>query len=158
MLCDYYPVLFCIDMVNHVNNRHFSKHLGQKYSYHPKAWIILCMPAANQSLHYNTTQALVVWAHTEWSLQGFRMQCSVVWYLYDSVILNECKSFNARFEDPRSLHTSQFIWSETPYHNQMVIRCIGMKSRCFNWLYQLPWIPYPNPTLQASAMWWLSRS
>ena len=27
--------------------------------------------------------------------------------LYDSVILNECKSFKASFENPRSLHTSQ---------------------------------------------------
>ena len=32
---------------------------------YPKAWIILRMPAANQSLHYNTTQALIVWAHTQ---------------------------------------------------------------------------------------------
>ena len=35
--------------------------------------------------------------------------------LYDSVISNECKLFKARFVDPRSLHTSQLIWLETPY-------------------------------------------
>ena len=31
----------------------------------PKARIILCMPPANQSLHYNTTQALIVWMQTQ---------------------------------------------------------------------------------------------
>ena len=73
------------------------------------------MSAAIQSLHYNTTQALIVWTRTEWSLQGFEMLCSIVWCLYDSVISNECKSFKAKFADPRSLHTSQLIWLETPY-------------------------------------------
>ena len=72
-------------------------------------------PAANQSLDYNTTQALIVWARTEWSLRGFEMQCSIVWYVYDSVILDECKSFKARFVDLWSLHTSQLIWLETLY-------------------------------------------
>ena len=26
---------------------------------------LFCMPAANQSLHYNKSQALIVWAHTQ---------------------------------------------------------------------------------------------
>ena len=26
---------------------------------------LFCMPAANQILHYNTSQALIVWAHTQ---------------------------------------------------------------------------------------------
>ena len=26
---------------------------------------LFCMPAANQSLHYNTSQALIVWARTQ---------------------------------------------------------------------------------------------
>ena len=48
-------------------------------------------------------------AYTEWSLQGFQMQCSIVSFFYDSVILKQCKSFKARFEDPRSLHISQLF-------------------------------------------------
>ena len=56
MLCDYYPVLYYLDITNHVNYLD----ICQKYSCHPKARIILYIPAANQSLHYNTTQALIV--------------------------------------------------------------------------------------------------
>ena len=63
---------------------------------------------------YNTSSDCLS-AYTEWSPQGFQMRCSIVWYLYDSVISNECKSFEARFEYPRSLHNSQLIWLETPY-------------------------------------------
>ena len=48
--------------------------------------------------------------------------------------------------------------SESHYIDEMVIRCIAIKQRCFNWPYQLFRIPYPKPTFQASAMRWLSRS
>ena len=29
MLCDYYTVLYYLDITNHVNQRHLSRHLGQ---------------------------------------------------------------------------------------------------------------------------------
>ena len=48
--------------------------------------------------------------------------------------------------------------SESHYIDQMVIRCISTKLKCFNWPDQLLQIPYPKPTFQASAMWWLSWS
>ena len=44
------------------------------------------------------------------------------------------------------------------YIYQMVIRCIEMKYRCFNWPNQLLRIPYSNPAHQASAMLWVSWS
>ena len=48
--------------------------------------------------------------------------------------------------------------SESHYIDQMVIRCIAIKQRCFNWSYQFFRIPYPKPTFQTSAMRWLSWS
>ena len=45
--------------------------------------------------------------------------------------------------------------SESHYIDQMVIRCIAIKHRCFKWPYQLLRIPSPKPNFQASAMRWL---
>ena len=63
------------------------------------------MPAANQSLHYNTTQVLIVRVHTQNGLCK-ASKCNVVKYvcLYDSVILIQCISFKDRLEDPRSVN------------------------------------------------------
>ena len=70
---------------------------------YPKAWIILRMPAANQSLHYNTTQALIVWAHT----QNDPCKASNCNVLKDNVCMIPLRT---------DLKTSgQLIWLETPY-------------------------------------------
>ena len=43
------------------------------------------------ALQYNTGSDWLS-PYTEWSQQGFQMQCSKVWCFYDSVILKQCKS------------------------------------------------------------------
>ena len=58
-------------------------------------------------LQYNTCFDCLS-ANTEWFLQGFQVQCSIVWCLYESVILNQCVSFKDRFEDPWSVKNT--IW------------------------------------------------
>ena len=43
------------------------------------------------ALQYNTGSDWLS-PYTEWSQQGFQMQCSKEWCFYDSVILKQCKS------------------------------------------------------------------